>query len=91
MNFRLITGALTGFLLLVLAGFAFIPREPALFGMGPVPGPLALFALLGLPLLAMLVLGSVVYRRATSRRAGHVLVFAGTACVTWLLALVLYH
>lgn len=68
---------------IVLCGFVFIPTEPPLFGMGLIPGTRAILRAFGVPLVASLGIGVVVYRKARSRRLGNAAFFLLCSFILW--------
>jgi hypothetical protein len=83
MEWKLLASALIAFLAVLLCGFLFIPVEPPLFGMGMVPGPLALLRTLGVPGVASVGMGIVVYRRANARKKSNTALFWGLSVILW--------
>ncbi len=91
MEWKLQFSAWASYLGVVAAGFALIPREPPLFGMGMVPGPMALLGRIGLPAVAAIGLGLWVFRRSKTRKGMNTAAFFAGSIVVWASALVLFH
>jgi hypothetical protein len=84
MEWKLLLFSIGMYLVIIICGFAFIPREPLLFGMGMIPGPLAILRALGLPLISSLGISIVIYLKARTRRMGNALVFFACSIIVWL-------
>jgi hypothetical protein len=84
MEWKLLLFSTGMYLVIIMCGFAFIPREPPLFGMGMIPGPLAILRALGLPLISSLGISIAVYLKARTRRIGNSLVFFACSIIVWL-------
>lgn len=78
--------SIAAYLILIIAGFKLLPREPALFGMGMVPGGMALFSVIGLPILLSIGFSIFVYKQAPIRKVPNTLLFVAGSMVAWLFA-----
>jgi hypothetical protein len=75
------------YLFIILCGLVFIPREPPLFGMGMIPGPLAILRALGLPLISSGGISIAVYRKSRARKVGNTVFFFVCSIILWIFAL----
>lgn len=91
MQWKLQIIAFVSYLVTIIGGFALIPKEPALFGMGMIPGPLALFSGFGLPMIAALSIGMVLLRNIDRRKGINALVFGGGSIIIWALTFGLFY
>jgi len=91
MEWKLQLIALVLYLSIIIAGFVLIPREPPLFGMGMIPGPLALFGRIGLPMVAALGISVAVFRKSEMRKGINTAFFFVGSIIVWLSALLLFH
>jgi hypothetical protein len=62
-----------------------------MFGMGMIPGPLALFSAFGLPIIAALVIGVALFRKLEIRKGINMAFFFVGSAIAWVLAFVLFH
>jgi hypothetical protein len=76
MEWKLQLIAFALYLLIVTGGFVLIPKEPPMFGMGMIPGPLALLSGFGLPLIAALAIGIVLCRKTMARKGVNTAIFS---------------
>ncbi len=83
--------ALTLYLAIIIGGFKFIPKEPPLFGMGMIPGPLALFSGFGLPIIVALGIGVAVFRKSEARKGINAAFFLVGSIIIWGIAFFLFY
>ena len=86
MEWKLLLFSIGIYLVIIICGFTFIPREPLLFGMGMIPGPLALLRALGLPLISSSGISLAVYRKSPARKVGNTVFFFACSIIFWILA-----
>ena len=91
MEWKLHLIAFVLYLIIILGGFVFIPKEPPMFGMGMIPGPLALFSGFGLPMIAALGVSFTVFRKSEIRKGINTVFFLVGSIIVWVLAFVLFH
>ena len=83
--------ALILYLGIIIAGFVLLPKEPLLFGMGMIPGPLALFSGIGLPLTAAIGISIVVFRKSEIRKGVNTGFFLFISIIFWVSAFILFN
>jgi hypothetical protein len=91
MGWKLQLIALVLYLSIIIAGFVIIPREPPMFGMGMIPGSLALFSRFGLPMIAALGISVAVFRKSEIRKGINTAFFFVVSIIVWLSAFILFH
>ena len=91
MGWKLQLIALVLYLFIIIIGFVLIPREPPMFGMGMIPGPLALFSGFGLPIIAALAIGVALFRKLEIRKGINTAFFLLGSIIVWLSAFILFH
>ena len=91
MNLKLQLFALVLYLGFILCGFVLIPKEPPLFGMGMIPGTMALFSRFGLPLILSFGISVAVYQRSRAHNGINVAFFFVCSILVWMLTFVLFH
>ncbi|MBW2428125.1 MAG: hypothetical protein JRF56_04145 [Deltaproteobacteria bacterium] len=91
MEWKLQLIALVLYLSIIMAGFVLIPREPPMFGMGMIPGPLALFSRIGLPMIAALGISVAVFRKSEIGKGINTAFFFVGSIFIWVLAFVLLY
>jgi hypothetical protein len=84
MAWKLQLFTLIAYLILILGGFKLLPREPAMFGMGMVPGGMTLFSTIGLPVLLSIGFSIWVYKQAPIRKIPNTLLFVAGSMIVWL-------
>ena len=62
-----------------------------MFGMGMIPGPLALFSAFILPMIAAFGIGVAVFRKSETRKAINTAVFLIGSIIVWVFAFILFH
>lgn len=87
MAWKLQLFSLIAYLILILGGFKLLPREPAMFGMGMVPGGMALFSTIGLPLLLSIGFSIWIYKQVPIRKVPNTLLFVAGSMVVWVFIL----
>jgi hypothetical protein len=83
--------ALVLYMAAILIGFLLIPKEPAMYGMGMIPGPLALFSGFGLPVISSFGIGVAVYRRSKPYEKINTAFFFGCSIIIWLITFALFY
>lgn len=91
MEWRLQLIAFTLYLAIVIGGFVLIPQEPPMYGMGMIPGPLALFSGFGLPIIAAIGIGIVVFRKSEIHKGINRAFFLIGAIIVWVFVFVLFY
>ena len=91
MEWKLQLIAFALYLVIIIGGFVLIPKEPPLFGMGMIPGPLALSSGFGLPTVAALAIGVALFRKLEIRKGINTAFFFVGTIILWVLAFVLLH
>jgi len=91
MKWKLQLIAFALYLVIIIGGFVLIPKEPPMFGMGMIPGPLALFGGFGLPIIAALGIGIAVFRKSEMRKGINTAFFFIGSTIVWVFAFVLFH
>ena len=91
MKWKLQLIAFGSYLVVIIGGFALIPKEPPMFGMGMIPGPLALFSGFGLPMIATLGISVAVFRKSEFRKTINTAFFFVGSVIVWVLAFVLLN
>jgi hypothetical protein len=79
------------YLAVITAGFVLIPKEPAMFGMGLIPGPFALFSGFGFPIIASIGIGFVVFGKSVVRKGINTVFFLFNSIIIWLIAFILFY
>ena len=79
------------YLVIIISGFRFIPKEPPPFGMALIPGPLALFSAFGLPLLASVGIGTWIYFTSSRHKGINITVFLLSSLLLWSIAFFALH
>jgi hypothetical protein len=62
-----------------------------MFGMGMIPGPLALFSRIGLPIIDSLGISVAVFRKSEIRKGINTALFLLGSIIVWFSALILFH
>ncbi len=62
-----------------------------MFGMGMIPGPLALFGRIGLPLFAALAISVVVFKKSDKAKGINTAFFFIGSIMVWLSAFILFN
>ena len=91
MEWKLQLNAFALYLVIVIGGFVLIPKEPPVFGMGMIPGPLALFSGFGLPMIATLGISVAVFRKSEIRKRVNTAIFFLGSILIWVFAFVLIN
>jgi hypothetical protein len=91
MEWKLHIIAFALYLVIIIGGFVLIPKEPPMFGMGMIPGPVALFSVFGLPMIAALGISFIVFRKSEIRKGINTAFFFVGSIIAWVLAFVLFH
>ena len=91
MEWKLQLAAFALYLAIIIGGFALIPKEPPMFGMGMIPGPLTLFGGFGLPIIAALGIGIAVFRKSEIRKVINRAFFFVGSIIVWVFAFVLFY
>ncbi len=91
MEWKLQLIAFALYLVIIIGGFVLIPEEPPLFGMGMIPGPLALFSGFGLPTVAALAIGVTLFRKLEIHKGINIAFFFVGAIIFWVIAFVLFN
>ncbi len=91
MEWKLQLVALVLYVAITIGGFVLIPKEPPMFGMGMIPGPLALISAFGLPMVSLFAISVVVHRKSKDRKGINTAFFFICSIISWLSAFVLMH
>ena len=91
MEWKLQLIAFALYLVIIIGGFVLIPKETPMFGMGMIPGPLALFSGFGLPIIGALGIGIAVFRKSEIRKGINRAFFFVGSIIVWVLAFVLFY
>jgi len=62
-----------------------------MFGMGMIPGPLALFSRIGLPIIAALGISVAVFRKSEICKGINAAIFFLGSIIVWFSAFILFH
>lgn len=79
------------YLAIIIGGFVLIPKEPPMFGMGMIAGPLALFSGFVLPMIAALGISVTVFRKSKIRKGINTVFFFICSIISWVIAFVLLY
>ena len=91
MEWKLQLIAFALYLVMIIGGFLLIPKEPLMFGMVMIPGPLDFFSRFGLPMLATIGIGVAVFRKSKFRKRSKTAIFFVGSIFVWVLAFVLFN
>ena len=91
MEWKLVIFAFGLHLVITLSGFVIIPKEPPMFGMGMIPGPLALFSGIGIPAFAALCIGIGVFRKSKLRKGFNTAFFFLGSMIIWIVTFMLFY
>ncbi len=91
MEWKLVIFAFGLHLVITIGGFVLIPKEPPVFGMGMIPGPLALFSGIGIPAVAAFSIGIGVFRKSKMRKGLNTAFFFFGSMIIWIVAFILFY